>query len=515
MANNKWQPKVMVVDDEESIRLAVERILTRLECQVVTAADGQECLKLLEQERADIVLLDLKMPGMDGMEVHQRIREQDETVLVIIITGYATIETAIEAMKQGAYDFIPKPFEAEQLRLVIKRALDKLHLTRETKRLEEERRRTLFDLATEKSRTRSIVEAMPNGVMVTNSQGQVVLMNQAVREQLALDNECEIGQSVDSYIPDQKLCAFVRDLVHDHDDGQVLSCELNMGRDVTLLVNARPIHGEDDGHLGSVVVFVDISAIRKLDRLKSEFVAKVSHELRSPLSTIHEQMAMVIQDLLEQEGLIRDQRILSRVQERTKGLISLVEDLLDLSRLEAGAAYQEIQDVHVDELLPQLVDYLRDQAGEKNQELNLDLPQDKLDPVRADPKALESVFNNVISNALKYTPEDGRVDVHLEAEKPGWLTLRVADSGYGIDESEQARIFERFYRVKDEKTRYITGSGLGLPIVKGILDDLGGSIEVHSKKGEGSTFVITLPTENRGQRAEERGQRSEIRGQEE
>jgi signal transduction histidine kinase len=279
-----------------------------------------------------------------------------------------------------------------------------------------------------------------------------------------------------------------------------------MGGEVTLLVNARPIRGEDGQNLGSVVAFVDISAIRKLDRLKSEFVAKVSHELRSPLSTIHEQMAMVIQDLLEQEGLIHDQRILSRVQERTKGLINLVEDLLDLSRLEAGAAYQEVQDVHVEELLPHLVDYLQDQAKEKSQELNLSIPQGQLAPVRADPKALESVFNNVISNALKYTPEQGRVDVSLETEQSGRLILRVTDTGYGIDENEQSRIFERFYRVKDEKTRYITGSGLGLPIVKGILDDLGGSITVHSKKGEGSTFVITMPVEDRDQRSEVRGQ---------
>jgi signal transduction histidine kinase len=246
-----------------------------------------------------------------------------------------------------------------------------------------------------------------------------------------------------------------------------------------------------------VVILVDISAIRKLDRLKSEFVAKVSHELRSPLSTIHEQMAMVIQDLLEQEGLIQDQRILSRVQERTKGLINLVEDLLDLSKLEAGAAYQNMQDVQIEDMLSQLIGYLRDQAQAKNQELNLHLPQGHLEPVRADPKALESVFNNVISNALKYTPEQGRVDVSLQANQPGILTLFVSDNGYGIDDSEQERIFERFYRIKDANTRFITGSGLGLPIVKGILDDLGGSITVQSKKGQGSTFVITLPTEDR------------------
>jgi PAS domain S-box-containing protein len=487
---DNWQPKIMVVDDEESIRLAVDRILTRLDCFVVKAANGQECLDFLQQERVDIVFLDLKMPGMDGMEVHQRIREVDETIMVIIITGYATIETAIEAMKQGAYDFIPKPF-------VAKRAMDKLHLTRETERLEEERKRTLFDLATEKSRTRSIVEAMPNGVLVTNSQGQVVLMNQAVREQLALDPKCDIGQTVDQYIPDKELCSFMTSIGREQEADQISTCELDMGNEVTLLVKARPIQDDNGEHFGSVVILVDISAIRKLDRLKSEFVAKVSHELRSPLSTIHEQMAMVIQDLLEQEGLIQDQRILSRVQERTKGLIHLVEDLLDLSKLEAGAAYQNVQEVQIEEMLSQLIGYLRDQAQEKDQELNLQMPQGSLDPVRADPKALESVFNNVISNALKYTPEQGRVDVTLRADQPGWLTLVVADNGYGIDESEQERIFERFYRVKDADTRFITGSGLGLPIVKGILDDLGGTITVQSTKGQGSTFVITLPTEER------------------
>jgi PAS domain S-box-containing protein len=493
-----WQPTIMVVDDEDSIRLAVERILTRIDCKVLMAANGQECLGLLDRSKVDIVLLDLKMPGMDGMEVHQRIREVDDSILVIIITGYATIETAIEAMKQGAYDFIPKPFEAEQLRLVIKRALDKLYLTRETERLEEERRNTLFDLATEKSRTRSIVEAMPNGVMVTNSQGQVVLMNQAVREQLGLAQDCQIGQAVASYVPDQDLCSLVTSVGQEPDSGEVSTCELDMGREVTLLVKARPIRGDHGEHHGSVVVFVDISAIRKLDRLKSEFVAKVSHELRSPLSTIHEQMAMVIQDLLEQEGLIQDQRILSRVQERTKGLINLVEDLLDLSKLEAGAAYQNVDDVQVEDLLTRLIGYLRDQAQGKDQELNLYLPSKQAAPVRADPKALESVFTNVISNALKYTPQQGRVDVTLKADQPGKLVLLVADNGYGIDEEEQDRIFERFYRIKDEKTRFITGSGLGLPIVKGILDDLGGSIRVQSTKGEGSTFEIVLPTEDRG-----------------
>lgn len=494
MDEHEYPLNVLVVDDEESIRLAVERVLRRMGCQVHMAGHGEEGLEIVSSEKISLVFLDLKMPGIDGMEVHKRIRQIDDTILVIIITGYATIETAIEAMKQGAYDFIPKPFEVDQFRLVAKRAIEHIELSHDAARLEEEQRRTLFDLSTEKSRTRSIVEALPNGVMVTNSNGQVVLMNEAVKRHLNLNPGCEIGQRVEDYVTDEGLCSFVHQMsstsVGPQDEP---SCELSLEEDKHLLVKASPIHGDDQEYLGSVVVFADISPIKKLDKLKSEFVAKVSHELRSPLSTIHEQMALVIQDMLEQEPVDRDQQILSRMQERTKGLIKLVEDLLDLSRLEAGAAYQEPQDVSIQDLLPRLVDMLRDQAGEKEQTLQLSMPDDPLRPVHADPNALECVFNNLISNAIKYSPEGGSIEVRLESADKA-LRVHVQDDGFGIDPKDQERIFERFYRVKNAKTRLITGSGLGLPIVKGILDDLGGRIAVQSEPGQGSTFTVILPT---------------------
>jgi PAS domain S-box-containing protein len=484
--------KVMVVDDEEHIRLAVDRILSRQGCQVSKAANGQEALSILEQEPIEVVFLDLMMPGMDGMEVHKHIKDIDPSILVIIITGYATVETAIEAMKQGAYDFIPKPFEAEQLRIVASRALEKIDLTREAERLEEERRKTLFDLSTEKSRTRSIVEAMPNGVLVTNAQGQVVLMNQAARRHLELDDTCRIGGRVQEYIADDSLCQFVGRLAGQQAPQDLEPHEFEVSSDTFLLVRANPINGDDGSYLGSVIILVDISAIKKLDRLKSEFVAKVSHELRSPLSTIHEQMAMVIQDMLDHEQSDRDQRILSRMQERTKGLIALVEDLLDLSRLEAGAAYQDVQAINLDQVLTELVAFYDSQAKSKDQTLGLELPEEGLPEIQADPKAVESVFSNLVSNAIKYTQEGGSIRVEARSED-GQVKVLIEDNGFGIDQSSLERVFERFYRVKNEKTRFISGTGLGLPIVKGILDDLGGSITVDSQPGQGSVFTVSLP----------------------
>ena len=171
---------ILIIDDEESIREGSERILTRMGCQVYKASRGTEGLDKLQTCSVSIVLLDLKMPGMDGMEVLSHIQERHPNILVIIITGYATLETAVDAMKQGAYDFISKPFEPDQLRIVVNRARERIQLTEETKKLALERQRNLADLDTEKSRLRTIVESLPNGVLVTTAQGHAALMNPAL-----------------------------------------------------------------------------------------------------------------------------------------------------------------------------------------------------------------------------------------------------------------------------------------------------------------------------------------------
>ena len=151
---------VLVVDDEKGIRDGSERIISRMGCNALTAKNDEEGLGLLGRTDVAIVLLDLKMPGIDGMEVLKRIQAMDRDLLVIVITGFATIETAIEAMKRGAYDFVPKPFEPDQLRIVVNRAREKkIQLQKDTVKLEAERRRTLADLGTEKSRIHTIVDS--------------------------------------------------------------------------------------------------------------------------------------------------------------------------------------------------------------------------------------------------------------------------------------------------------------------------------------------------------------------
>jgi two-component system phosphate regulon sensor histidine kinase PhoR len=496
MTNNADPINVLIIDDEKDIRDGVERILTRMNCSVLKAPRGEEGLKTLEKEKVSIVLLDMKMPGMDGMEVLKLIKEMDETILVIVITGFATVETAIEAMKRGAYDFIPKPFEPDQLRIVINRAVEKIRLTHEAELLAKERQKTLFDLDTEKSRIRTIIESLPNGVVVTNSQGQVVLVNPAFKKLLDLKTDLVPGKHIKDYVLEEGLCNLVMEISQgkhvDFDD--IPTYEFAVSDNKYLLARGQPVLGERRECMGAVVNIMDITTMKALDQLKSEFVAKVSHELRSPLSTIHEQLAVVLKDMVEDDSP-GDQKILSRAKEKTMGLISLIGDLLDLSRIEAGITSQEPKSLNIEEVLKNITDFLDTKAKSKEQTLTLELPKEPLPSITVDPVSLESLFGNLITNAIHYTQNGGTIKIKAKLTGIN-VSVAVIDNGFGIKEKYLNNIFDRFYRVKDDKTRFITGTGLGLPIVKGIVDSLGGIIDVESTPGEGTTFTVLLPIQN-------------------
>ena len=484
---------ILIVDDEQGIRDGSKRILTRMEFNVSTAASGQEALEVFQEIKPGMVLLDLKMPGMDGMEVLERLKKIDDSVIVIVITGYATVETAIQAMKNGAYDFIPKPFEPDQLRIIVNRAAEKIRLERAAEELARERQRTLLDLGTEKSRIRTIIESLPNGVLVTNTLGRVVLMNPAFKQLLGFDVEHPVGESIDRYLPNEGLCKLVMEISQgrhiDYED--IPEYEFSISKGQYFMAKGRPVLGQKKECLGAVVTVVDITALKMIDLMKSEFVAKVSHELRSPLSTIHEQLAVVLSDMMD-IAPETDQKILGRAKEKTHSLISLIGDLLDLSRIEEGIICKEPVPVQVDALLKNIIDFLKDKANAKKQTLTLEIMDEHLPELQADPIAIESVFGNLITNAINYTPENGHIRITAEVVGIN-IKVNVIDNGFGIEDRHLGHIFERFYRVKNDQTRYITGTGLGLPIVKELVQALGGFVEAESEFGKGSTFTVLLP----------------------
>ena len=494
-SNSEKDVHVLIIDDERSIREGSARILSRIGFHITTASRGEEGLELLEiNPDVSIVLLDLKMPGIDGMEVLSRIRKKYKDIMVIIMTGFATVETAIQAMKQGAYDFIPKPFEPDHLRLVVNRAREKLKLTWETEKLTLERQRTLLDLGTEKSRLKSIIEALPNGVMVTNTQGQAVLMNPALIRQLSLSKDTKAGIPIEGIIDDIGFQEFVHKIqeVSSSNPDKISTYELQLPDHKFFMARGRPVLGDENEYLGAVIVLVNITAMKVLDQLKSEFVAKVSHELRSPLSTIHEQLTVVMNELGEEKSSDKQEYLLSRAQQKTKGLISLIGDLLDLSRIEAGAATQDPRPVQIEDLLASIVDFLGAQARRKKQKLTLEKLSENIPAFKADPLSLESIFGNLVTNAINYTPENGTITVRIEYVDQK-ICVDVEDTGFGIAPKYHDKIFDRFYRVKDKNTRYITGTGLGLPIVKSLVDALGGTITLESEVEKGTSFHVVFP----------------------
>lgn len=493
MSDQGFVPDILVIDDERDIREGCERILSRMECNVYVATNGQDGLDIINQESICMVICDIKMPGMDGLEVLKKIKEISPDIVVVMITGFSTVETAIEAMKKGAYDFISKPFSPDQLRIVAKRAVEKLRLEQEARDLKKAKEQNLADLGTEQSRMRTIVESLPNGVLVTNMSGQIVLMNPTARSLLDLPENTGFGDSIEKCVKDDRLCRYMKKVAqHSEADGDYMEpFELALDEERYLLAHGRPVSGEDGESLGAVVNLSDISDMKLFDRLKSEFVAKVSHELRSPLSIIHQQLAMVLRKNASKDN-DNSSQILGRAKEKTQTLISMISDLLDIARIESGSSGQPLSKIRVDDLLEKIIAFMVAQATEKDQQLTLDVPAENIPPVIADPIALESVFGNLIANAIKYTPEKGKISVKADVEQ-GRVVVSVKDNGYGIEEQHLSKIFEKFYRIKDENTRLINGTGLGLPIVKSLVEAAGGNIVVNSNPGEGSEFIVQLP----------------------
>lgn len=495
MTHDRKGEPVLVIDDERDIRDGCERILSRMGCQVTKAADGEEGLAILDRRPVWVVLLDLKMPGMGGIELLPIIKERRPEILVIVITGYATLEMAVEAMKRGAYDFIAKPFEPDQLRITVGRALERCRLAREARELAEQRRRTLADLHTEQSRTRTIIRALPFGVAVTNTECQVVLMNPAFRKMTGLAPDAPPGERLFHYVPDQGLCDLVEGIAQDPEaDDRRSSHEFSVGGEKHLLALATPVRSEAEEYLGTVLVLMDITPFKALDDLRSDFVAKVSHDLRSPLSTIYLQLSLLLSDDEEDQDP-KNRQLLVRAKERTQGLISFVRDVMEISRIETQGVRSRVRDVRLEEVLETVVESLSDQAENRGQKLTLETPPEALPVLRADQASLESVFNNLAANAVNYTPDGGSIT--LKAVREGdFIRVDVSDDGFGIAADKLEIIFEKFYRVKTEKTRYVTGTGLGLPIVKSVVEGLGGRIEVQSQPDQGSTFSVFLPLDS-------------------
>lgn len=366
--------RVLIVDDELGIRLAIARALAHhvvplpdfhLEFGFETdqAGTGEEALEKIEKAPPDIVLLDHKLPGMSGLDVLERL-PRDGDLLAVMITAYASLDTAVTATKRGAFDFLAKPFTPDELKAALFKAAKHLVVQRQAKRLAEERRRVRF-----------------------------------------------------------------------------------------------------------------------------EFLSVVAHELKAPLAAI-EGYLMMIQDKALGDDLSAYDHVVGRARYRMDGMRKLIADLLDLTRIESGQKKRELSDVDLRAVGAMCVESAA--AMGKGRGITVEMAPGDPVMLQADGGEIELILNNLLSNAVKYNRDGGRVDLGIEArDGAAWLTIR--DTGIGMTPEEVGRLFGEFVRIKNEKTRGIEGSGLGLSIVKKLAGLYGGDVGVRSEPGQGTTFTVRIP----------------------
>ena len=479
---------VLVIDDEQVIRDGCTRVLQKEGHHVLTADNGELGLKIVSDKHPDVILLDLMMPGIDGFEVLDCINRKWPEIYVIIITGFATVEKAVQAMKNGAFDFLAKPFNPDYLRIVVRRALDNKYLEAETERLREEKEEGLKAVMTEQSRLRTIINSMESGVLVVDKDATVLLHNPNLIRMLEIQTDPMIGKSLSMGITNQDLVDMVKEVC---ETSKTISREFEEGAigKSYLRAHCAPVRTDKEQVLGSVTVFEDLSALKKVDQLKSDFVAMVSHELRAPLASV-EQMAYVLRDGLAGDINEKGQHLINRILVRTKELLQLIKNLLDLSRIETGIIVQNMDKVDLPELIGGVIEMILPQADVRRQKVVFEKPE-SCTPILGDHDNLLGVFNNIIGNAVKYTPEEGEIIIRVDQEG-SFIRVDVQDSGLGISQTDIPRIFDKFYRVKG-KTRGITGSGLGLSVAKSIVEAHRGTISVTSEEQKGSIFSVTLP----------------------
>jgi two-component system, sensor histidine kinase and response regulator len=366
--------KVLVVDDEPGMRSGVARVLkecsislpemkTEVRFTVVEAESAEQGLEIIESQKPDLLLLDHKLPGMTGLELLTKLAEKKKDILPIMMTAYASLETAVEATRNGAYDFLAKPFSPAELKNLIRKASARILYKRQARSLAEEKKKVRF-----------------------------------------------------------------------------------------------------------------------------EFISVLAHELKSPLAAIQGYLNIVHERILGNDLEVYDAMI-DRSLIRLEGMKKLIFDLLDMTRIESEQRKREFTSINLCEHAKKAIETSALAAKELNITINFECADNVT--MNGDVLEIDIILNNLISNAIKYNKENGKVDINISSND-NFVIIKVSDTGIGMKEDETKKLFKDFVRIKNEQTRNIIGSGLGLSTVNKLVQMYDGKINVLSEFSKGSTFIIEL-----------------------
>jgi len=469
---------LLALDDEQIIRL-FDRALAAVSYNIAIAQNQDSLKKSLQESTPALVIIGQHFDGVDELDIAAEMLERFPTMPVLLLLMQESPEILKKAIHIGVSDCLYPPLHLEEITKIVEHSIKRSDRIGDwTRREVKLTTASLQKRVDELQRLDTVFEHIQDGVIILDEKANIILINPAACRDFGLwQDDSFKGRPISEVVPHPDIKILLNEniknpLPHNEiifEDGRVLSAQCA----------SIPL-------IGVAITMQDITYLKQIDRLKNEFVNTVSHDLRSPLTAI-----LGYVDLLDRVGPVNDQQheFIHRVQNSVQSITTLVNDLLELGRIEAGFDTQK-EVVPLEGIIRYSLETVSMQITDKKLKLDLNLPEE-IPQMRGNPIRLRQVFDNLIGNAIKYTPENGAITIDVEVQNDQ-VILRITDTGPGIPPADQPHIFEKFYRASNVP-KGVGGTGLGLAIVKSIIDNHQGRIWVESLLGQGSAFTVVLP----------------------
>ena len=539
---------VLIVEDNPDLNsFLVDTVLPQLGYRSVLAITGAQAWQIISEQHPDVILLDVELPDINGLDLVERLRLEEIKTPVIMMTAHGSEETAVRAFRLGVRDYLIKPYTADQVASAIEDALYLSRLEEEKDRLTHQLQQRVQELTVLERIGRSVAAVLDLDTLLNRIVEASVFITQADEGFLLLLDEDThelylraaknleedqvrllrlkvtdslLGQVVQTGQPFMRGGAEDPDSEHKVVTGYLVRALLHVPLiiqdqvvgvlSVHKRTSARAFSQNDLERLSALANYAAIALqnawlhealkdhatrieaayaeLQEISKLKIEFVQDISHELRVPLTFIRGYV-----DLLREGafGEVSPEQIepLDIIANRTERINRLVSDMLTLQRLESEGL--ELVQVNLAEIVFVAIEDARAAARRAGLVIREEIPEN-LSPLLGGPDQLSRVFDNLLINAIKFSPDGGTVTVRIR-EEPGQVNVYVSDTGIGIPADKLDRLFDRFYRASESEDKPIAGTGLGLSIVKAIVEAHGGQVAVESQEGQGSTFSFSLP----------------------
>ena len=473
---------ILLALEESPILYLMDRALRAINYQTAIAKNTQALGRILQETSPALVLIGEKFDGHEGLKIAREIHDRFPTMPFLIYTEKAKPELIKSIFRLGLGGYLSPPLRTDDIVDAVESSLKNAHrvgdwLRREIQRTTASLQKRAQISEAERSRLEAVFNNIHDSVMIMDKENHVMLVNPAMCRTFGLDEKNVIGKPVLDVVAHPDLRSLLT-RTNSNDPLQYHEVSFADGR----VGNAQLT---DIHEVGRALTMQDITYLKEMDRMRSEFVHTVSHDLRSPLTSV-----IGYTELVERAGTLNDTQrdFLVRIQSSVQQITGLINDLLDIGSMEAGFDTRR-EFIQLEGILRYTLDMLQGQIKSKHLNVKTDIGP-SLPALRANPIRLRQVMDNVVGNAIKYSFPDGEIDISIHAEGEQ-IILRVTDAGPGIPVADQPRIFDKFYR--GSNIAEVEGSGLGLAIVKTIVESHQGRIWVESTEGKGSSFFIVLP----------------------